>query len=88
MTPEELRNVRFTWHAAEVMADRNVTQAQVADVLMHPEIVEPHRGKRRFIKGELVVVLADDDRRRGFYAIVTVLWRRPEAWTSADMRQR
>lgn len=78
--------IRLTRHAREVMAARGVTFDEIAEVLARPEIVEPHQGKRRFVRDGVVVVVAEG--HRGEKVVVTVLFRRSEQWTSEDMRRR
>lgn len=85
MNNEELAKLKLTGHARKAMLERGVSIADLAGVLSRPEIVEPHEGRRRFVKGDLVAVIADDATGP---VLVTVLWRRPDRWTSGEMRRR
>lgn len=85
MNNEELAKLTLTAHARRAMKERGVSIKDLAEVLTKPEIVEPHQGRRRFVKGELVAVIADDETGP---VLITVLWRRPDRWTSKDMSRR
>lgn len=80
MTRPGPERVGFTNHARDVMRDRGVTYSDVMVTIREPQIVEPHDGARRFIRHGLVAVVSDDG------AVITLLWRRREQWTSAQMR--
>lgn len=82
-TADEIDALRLTRHAREKMVEREVTFADLVDALRAPQGVEPHNGAFRFVKGDLVVVVAEDAP-----IVITVLLRRREQWTSADMRRR
>lgn len=82
LTADELRRVRFTHHALTVMKRRDISPEEVANALADPQIVEPHQGKRRFVRDGLAVVVAPD------LAIVTILLRSSVQWTDADARAR
>jgi hypothetical protein len=85
MNNEELAKLKITVHARDNMEEREVTIAELAAVLKSPDLIEPHKGRRRFVKGDLVAVIADD---RTGPVLVTVLWRRPDRWTSGSMARR
>lgn len=72
----------FSRHARESMAARRVTFAEVKDVIRNYEIGEPHDGARRYVKGDLVAVVREWPNAK---MVLTVLWRRPEQWTSEEM---
>lgn len=73
---------RFSGHALEVMEARNVSPEAVGAAIREPDVVEPHQGRRRFVKGDLVVVVGPDG------VIVTVLLRDRAEWTAKDCRAR
>lgn len=79
-------DVRLTRHALDVMRSRDVEPEEVADVLRTPEIVEPHKGDRRFVRGPLAVVVRD--LADGTALVLTVLLRSGARWTDADARAR
>lgn len=81
--------IRLTAHAQRVMCERGVSFSEVEKAVSRPQIVEPHEGRRRFIRGDLVVVVADDRRPGGSdLFVVTVLWRKLDRWTSDQMKAR
>ncbi|MGX4690750.1 DUF4258 domain-containing protein [Streptomyces sp. JNUCC 63] len=82
MTDEELLTLRITPHFLDVIARRDISPAEVADCLRRPDIVEPHDGRRRFVRGRIAVVVAADG------ALVTALLRDRAHWTDADARNR
>lgn len=81
----DLERLHITRHAWQAMKDRNVTPEQVVAVLRDPAVTEPHMGRRRFVKGDLAVVVDDDG---VLLRVVTVLWRRGQQWTSESMAAR
>jgi len=81
----DLERVEVSAHARRAMAERNVTPQQVLDALRYPEITEPHLGRRRYVRGDVAVVVDD---RGGRHVVVTVLWRRGDQWTSETMAAR
>ncbi len=88
MDRNEIAEIRLTRHAREQMVARDVTPEEVGEAILRADVVEPSRGARRFVKGDLVVVVAPDARRRGRYVVVTVLLRSAEDWTDEDVRRR
>lgn len=81
---DELAGIRLSRHARDVMRRRRVDPEDVADVLLEPDVTEPHGAARRYVRGPLAVVLATDPRP----VVVTVLLRSGAAWTDADARGR
>lgn len=76
----------LTEHARDVMKRRGITFEQVAEVVQRASIIEPHKGKRRFVRGDLCVVVATDP--RGFKTVVTILLRSQDQWSDTDARNR
>lgn len=66
-----------TKHVLEKLDARDVTWAEIVDVVDHPEVVygPDYRGKKIHQKGDLSVVVAPDG------AVLTVLLRDKEQWT-------
>lgn len=64
------------------MNARGVTWAQIVEACTRPHVIEPHQGRRRFTRGDLVVVVADDS------TVVTVLLREQDTWNDAGFRER
>jgi hypothetical protein len=87
MNHSDIRSLKITRHAREQMHAREVSFAEVVSALAEPDVVEPHKGARRFVRGELVLVVIEDE-ATDRPVLITVLWRRPERWTSAQMRGR
>lgn len=85
MNNEELAKLKVTAHARKNMEEREVTIAELAAVLKSPEIIEPHKGRRRFVKGDIVAVIATDTTGP---VLITVLWRHADRWTSGSMARR
>lgn len=80
MIPE---NLRLSRHAIEQMAARRVDVEDLACVFTHPVGTEPHDGRTRWVgRNGVVAVVAPDG------VIVSVIWRRAERWTSAQMAAR
>lgn len=77
--------IRLTEHARDVMKRRSVTFQQIVDAISQPEIIEPHKGKSRYVKGNLCVVVASSLHGK---VIITILLRDPENWTDHDARNR
>lgn len=71
-----------TPHFLAAMRARDIDAAEVADCLRRPDIIEPHEGRRRYVKNGLVVVVAHDG------ALVTALLRSRETWDNAAVRAR
>ena len=69
-------------HARQKMTDRAVTWAEVVDVVERAELTEPHGGHRRYCRAGLCVVVAENG------CVVTILMRRTDPWTDADVRAR
>lgn len=82
VTREDLRHLRCSRHALDTMRRRDISPEEVADVLLRPQVVEPHRGRYRYVRDGLTVVLAKD------LTIITVLLRSGSQWTDADARNR
>lgn len=78
-------NVALTHHARDKMRARKVSFDDVVDAIRNPDITEPHKGKTRFVKGDLVVVC---DTRENKYVVVTILLREQNTWTDHDIIQR
>lgn len=82
------KNLRPTRHARDVMAERDVTWAEVVEVVDRPENVYTSRGDFVFQKGSLAVVVCLDG------AVRTVLLRQDPRtvdrgrWTNDDARAR
>lgn len=73
-----------TPHLLEKLKARNVTWAEVVDILERPEVVYgPDRQGRKVVqKGDLAVVLATNN------AVITVLLRDAENWNDEEARNR
>ena len=73
-----------TRHLIEKMSDRQVTWAEILDVVDHPEVVygPDRKGRSVYQKGDLGVVASRDGN------IITVLLRQEENWTSEEVRNR
>ena len=70
-------------HALEVMERRGVAWGEVVETCEQASIIEPpHEGRRRFHRGALCVVVAEDG------TVVTVLLRESRQWTDEDVRRR
>jgi hypothetical protein len=69
-------------HALAHMEARGVTWAEVVETCQRPHVVEPHQGRRRFVRDGLAVVVAEDG------TVVTVLLRASAQWTDGDARAR
>lgn len=82
----DLTEVYPTAHMVRVMGERGVQWSEVATALSSPHVVEAHQGRWRYVRGDLVVVVAGLESCRP--ALVTVLWRRGHQWRSGEMRQR
>lgn len=82
LTKADLRAARISSHARKAMHERNVSERDVAEVLLKGSS-HPHKGLRRYVLGDLCVVWAPDDK-----VVVTVLLFRAEQWTNEDARNR
>lgn len=73
-----------TPHLIEKMNARDVTWAEILDVIDHPEVVygPDRQGRRNYQKGDLCVVVTSQK------AVVTVLIRNSEQWSDEDARNR
>lgn len=70
-------------HALEAMERRAVSWSEVVEACEHATIIEPpFEGRRRFHRGALCVVVAEDG------TVVTVLLRASHQWTDAEARGR
>lgn len=87
MNHSDIRALKITRHAREQMDARGVTFAEVVATLAEPDVTEPHKGARRFKRGELVLVVIED-RETGRPVLITVLWRVERQWSSDEMRER
>lgn len=88
MRPEELAALKFSRHARETMAARNVSPARAVEILRRPQVVEPHGGARRYVRDGVVVVVAPGDRNPDDLVVLTVLLRERSNWTSSQMARR
>lgn len=79
MIPDGLR---CTPHLLAKLRERDIAPEEVAECLRRPDVIEPHMGRRRFVRGSLVVVVAHDG------ALITVLIRSRTAWDSTVARSR
>jgi hypothetical protein len=68
------------------MRRRAVEPEDVADALRDPDIREPHKGRTRYVRGSLAVVVAVDP--DGAPVVVTVLLRSGAKWDDATARAR
>lgn len=73
-----------TKHLREKMAARNVTWAEIVDILDMPEVSfgPDFQGKRVLQKGDLAVVVGRDN------AVITVLLRDADEWDDAQASSR
>lgn len=76
----------LTEHARQVMKRRAITFETIVSIVRDPSIIEPHDGKKRYVRDDLCVVIATD--KRGFKVVVTILLRVQDQWTDADVRSR
>lgn len=78
------KNIYPTKHVIEKLDARDVTWAEIVDVVDHPEVVygPDYRGKKIHQKGVLSVVVAPDG------AVLTVLLRDEQQWTDAHAQAR
>ncbi len=98
-----MRSYFPTKHAAQAMSQRDVTWAEILEVLASPEVVYAgdrgaHAGKDSEIhqRGELYVVVGrkptfdyyDTGQERPLYAVITVGLRSDRQWNNDDMRRR
>lgn len=75
--------LRPSAHALETMTRRDVSWSEVIEACEHPTIAEPpYQGRRRFHRGTLCVVVAEDG------TVVTVLLRGAHQWDDEQARQR
>lgn len=79
----DVDSLRFTKHARAKMIERGVTYEEIVEVLTRPHVTEPHEGAVRYVRGDLVAVVAADAP-----VLITVLLRRQGRWTSEDARRR
>lgn len=77
--------LRLTNHAREVMKRRNISWDELVEVIERPDIIEPHQGKKRYVKGKLCVVVAPSLHGK---VIVTILLRDQNQWSDEDVRKR
>lgn len=73
-----------TPHLIERLRKRNITWAEVVDILDKPDVVygpDP-QGRRTMQKNDLCVVVSDKG------AVITVLLRQDEQWNDEEVRQR
>lgn len=85
MNTSQISRLKVTKHARVTMRDRDVRPEEVLAVLQSPQVVEQHQGRERYVRGDLVAVIAWEGDRP---VLVTVLWRKRDQWTSAAMRSR
>lgn len=73
-----------TDHLREKMKARNVTWAEIVDILEHPEVSfgPDFKDKRVLQKGDLAVVVGRDN------AVITVLLRDADQWTDEQAASR
>lgn len=73
-----------TNHLLEKMRLRNITWAEIIEVLEKPEVTfgPDLRGRKTVQKGDLAVVVS------GSGAVITVLLRDADQWTDEDVRDR
>lgn len=76
------RELRPSPHALCVMKDRGVEWREVVDTVRLYEVTDSHQGRRRFYRGPLCVVVAEDG------TVVTVLLRVQHRWKNEDARKR
>lgn len=85
------KTIILSGHAREKMIERGVTFQEIEDVIRYPEIVTPDSygpGRRKFMRGDITVVVAPGARDPEALVVVTVLWFKQEQWTSEQMRDR
>ncbi|WP_067201225.1 DUF4258 domain-containing protein [Microbacterium sp. XT11] len=82
ISKKDLLDIRFSRHAREVMARRDISEVEVARTLVRGSS-HPHQGLRRYVLGDLCVVFDPESR-----VIVTVLLFSQEQWTDEDARNR
>lgn len=83
---DALQGLRLSGHARDAMRRRDVWPEEVARVLVAPDVVTADgAGRRRYVAGDLAVVVADEDSGP---LVVTVLLRSRSRWTDEDCRRR
>lgn len=90
MSPVTPSGFTLTDHARRTMARRRVTVEDVRRVLTGATVTEPtEQGRRRYVLGDLAVVVAPGSYRApGSVAVVTVLKRTGDVWTDDDVANR
>lgn len=81
----DVRRLVYTRHAQAAMAARGVTPDDVELAITDPHVTEPNGDARRYVRGDLVAVVAGTNFRP---VLVTVLLRARHQWTSEEMRRR
>lgn len=77
--------IGLTDHARAAMKNRKVSFDQLVDIIKTPDIIEPHKGNERYVKGDLCVVVARQGSRR---IVITILLRHQDKWTDDDVANR
>ncbi len=77
--------IRLPEHARDVMKRRQVSFEQLVEIISNPDIIEPHQGKRRYVKDNLCVVVASSLHGK---VVITILLRKNDSWTDNDARNR
>ena len=71
-----------TRHAVDKMKNRDISWAEVLEIIEHPEVKWIDGDSSVYQKGDLAVVVCNDGK------IVTVLYRVQDEWTDEDVRNR
>lgn len=73
-----------TKHLLEKLSARNVTWAEIVDIVEHPDVVygPDIQGRRTLQRGELCVIVGKDN------AVLTVLLRNADQWDDDQARDR
>lgn len=90
-------NIRLSEHAREVMARRQITFDEIAEIIARPKIVTTGNDARypndqpvrKYFGDTLCVVVAEHrGHREVFRTVITVLLREGEQWTDEDAKGR
>lgn len=82
----EFKSVTLTGHVKAKMRERDVSPEELADVLTHPQIVEPSGDRLRLVREGLCAVVQVD--AEGNATVITILLRQLGQWSDEDMRHR